>query len=370
MSLLRPALIAALLATSAVVAPSGAAFAQSCTCAGAGVRAERAPPPLPDYDQPPPPAEGYIWTPGYWAWNNVDYYWTPGTWVEPPHPGLLWTPGYWGFANGVYAFNPGYWAPHVGFYGGIAYGFGYFGSGYQGGRWNNGVFFYNRAANNIANARVTNVYNETIVNDVTINRVSFNGGNGGGAAKPTAEEEATLRGPRENPTNAQFEHLRAASMRAESFETTNHGRPSIAATPRPGALTDRNVVRAKPPGAPIMQNPAEHNPSAVEKTNGAIAPEKPDFKPAPPPKREEVKPPIANVPGKPDFGAKAIENPERRRPDARPPIGNGTPKDEPKQPPRSAPMQQMQMDRKPAPERERPGPDRRECGHPNQPACR
>ena len=25
--------------------------------------------PLPDYDQPPAPGDGYIWTPGYWAWG-------------------------------------------------------------------------------------------------------------------------------------------------------------------------------------------------------------------------------------------------------------------------------------------------------------
>lgn len=39
------------------------------------------PPPLPYYEQPPIPAEGYIWAPGYWAWDPValDYYWVPGT---------------------------------------------------------------------------------------------------------------------------------------------------------------------------------------------------------------------------------------------------------------------------------------------------
>ena len=28
--------------------------------------------------------EGYIWTPGYWAYDYdyQDYYWVPGTWVE------------------------------------------------------------------------------------------------------------------------------------------------------------------------------------------------------------------------------------------------------------------------------------------------
>jgi hypothetical protein len=41
------------------------------------------PPAIPVYEQPLCPGEGYIWTPGYWAWDDVeaDYYWVPGTWV-------------------------------------------------------------------------------------------------------------------------------------------------------------------------------------------------------------------------------------------------------------------------------------------------
>ena len=79
-----------------------------------------APPPLPVYDQPPIPGPGYIWTPGYWAWNEDigEYYWVPGAWVLPPRVGLLWTPGYWGWSGGAYVWNAGYWGPTVGFYGG------------------------------------------------------------------------------------------------------------------------------------------------------------------------------------------------------------------------------------------------------------
>ena len=54
---------------------------------------------------------------------------------SPPRAGVLWTPGYWGFAGGVYAWHAGYWGPHVGFYGGINYGFGYGGVGFVGGEW-------------------------------------------------------------------------------------------------------------------------------------------------------------------------------------------------------------------------------------------
>ena len=94
-----------------------------------------APPPLPVYEQPPCPTEGLLWTPGYWAYGPAAYYWVPGVWVAPPRPGLLWTPGYWALVNGFYRWRWGYWGPHVGYYGGINYGYGYGGVGFYGGRW-------------------------------------------------------------------------------------------------------------------------------------------------------------------------------------------------------------------------------------------
>ena len=103
-----------------------------------------APPALPVYEQPVIPDSGYLWTPGYWQWSpdDGDYYWVPGTWVQPPEPEVLWTPGYWGWGDGAFIWNDGYWGPHIGFYGGVNYGFGYTGGGYEGGYWNNGAFFY------------------------------------------------------------------------------------------------------------------------------------------------------------------------------------------------------------------------------------
>src|SRR5438128_12467477 len=87
--------------------------------AGVFVSVTIAPPPLLVYDQPPCPDEGYIWTPGYWAYDYdyEDYYWVPGTWVLAPEPGYLWTPGWWGWENAFYVWHSGYWGPHVGFYG-------------------------------------------------------------------------------------------------------------------------------------------------------------------------------------------------------------------------------------------------------------
>src|SRR5580658_8333797 len=39
------------------------------------------PPPLPVCEQPLCPAEGDLWTPGYWAYAQEGYFWVPGTWV-------------------------------------------------------------------------------------------------------------------------------------------------------------------------------------------------------------------------------------------------------------------------------------------------
>lgn len=210
-----------------------------------------APPALPVYEQPLCPAEGYIWTPGYWAWDNGfgDYYWVPGTWVLAPEPGLFWTPPYWGWGGNGYAFYPGYWAPQVGFYGGINYGYGYFGHGYEGGRWDNGRWYYNRAVNNINVENIHNVY-VTNVNERTVNRVSYNGGQGGIEARPTAAEEQVLHDRHIAPVQAQNQQMQAARGDQQLRASVNQGRPPIAATPRPGEFKERGVVPAKAAGAP------------------------------------------------------------------------------------------------------------------------
>ncbi len=210
------------------------------------------PPALPIYAQPICPGPGYLWTPGYWGWNDAGgYYWVPGTWVVAP-VGLLWTPGYWGWGGGFYAWHPGYWGPHVGFYGGINYGFGYGGVGFFGGEWRGGAFFYNRAVLNVGH--VTNVYSRTVV--VNENHVAFNGGEGGIAARATAQEEAWGREPHTEALSSQVEHERSASQNRALFASENHGRPEVAATARPGEFSGHGVVKAKAAGgeyhAPAM----------------------------------------------------------------------------------------------------------------------
>ena len=192
-----------------------------------------APPPLPVYEQPLCPGDGYIWTPGYWAWDGDDYYWVPGTWILAPQVGFLWTPPWWGWDGGVYLFHAGWWGPTVGFYGGINYGFGYFGTGFVGGRWDGGHFFYNRAVMNVNVVNIHNVYNETIVNRTVINHVSYNGGQGGIEARATAAEDAAYREHHIGPVADQTRHMEEARGNKELRASVNHGRPGIAATARP-----------------------------------------------------------------------------------------------------------------------------------------
>lgn len=209
-----------------------------------------APPELPVYDQPPIPQDGYMWTPGYWAWGDDinDYYWVPGTWVPVPQVGYLWTPGYWGFAGGAFLWNAGYWGPHMGFYGGVNYGYGYGGNGYEGGSWQNGHLFYNRSVTNVSNTQITNVYNKTVINDVSGNRVSFNGGNGGIQARATTAQLSAAHERHIEATPMQRQQEQTARSNPALRLSANKGHPAIAATARPGVFSGAGVVAAKHTG--------------------------------------------------------------------------------------------------------------------------
>ena len=392
-----PALVAVLLSLG-LTALSSPASAQTCTCAGGGsgasIVADEAPPPLPDYEQPPIPASGYLWTPGYWAWNTYDYYWVPGTWVEPPQRGLLWTPGYWAVADGVYGFHPGYWGPHVGFYGGVAYGFGYTGAGYEGGYWNGDRLFYNRTVNNFGSVTIETIYEKPTPANASSARASFNGP-GGIVAKPTAQDEELAHEKHVPPTRGQIDHARTASMTTELFNSANHGAPSIAATTKPAAFTGPGVVRGRPgggaplrrvnepsggepsPGAPspeptrtVPPSPAsQKNPPSPETTGGKLPPapveQRREPRPATAPSPEPPRPPAAAEPsaGKPPAGIER-QNEERREPgekDKRIAPGEGTNAGKPNPPPGPA------AGRPPLPKRT-PG-EREKCGEVGEPKC-
>lgn len=245
LTVLRPLLlfftVTALVACATPVRVAPAFYAPPA----AVVQVRIAPPPLPVYEQPPCPVAGWIWAPGDWRWGPAGYFWVPGTWVPPPRIGLLWTPGYWGFSGGLYLWHSGYWGPHVGFYGGVHYGFGYDGDDYDGGRWIGRQFAYNRAVTRVNVTIIHNTYRETVINHFNVTRVSYNGGPGGVRAVPTAQERRAQQERHFPPSAGQRRQVRLAQREPALRVRENRGHPVIAATVRPGAFHARGVVRAR-----------------------------------------------------------------------------------------------------------------------------
>jgi len=236
----RKNLVGRLIVGAALLAAPAASFA------GVFVSITVAPPVLPVYTQPLCPGDGYLWNPGYWAYGDAGYYWIPGVWVRPPQAGLLWTPGYWGWGGGAYLFHAGYWGPHVGFYGGVNYGFGYGGSGFYGGRWDGGHFAYNTAVVNVNATVIHNTYiDRSYVNNTYINhsRTSFNGGTGGIQAHPTAQENAFSHENHFNATPEQQNHMQMARADHGNLASVNGGHPQYAAQPRVGVRADNQQQR-------------------------------------------------------------------------------------------------------------------------------
>src|SRR5271156_831241 len=231
-----------------------------------------APPVLPVYEQPICPADGYLWTPGYWGYGDDGYYWVPGDWIQAPEVGFLWTPGYWGWGGNAYAFHEGYWGQTVGFYGGINYGFGYGGNGYEGGRWDNGHFAYNTSVNRVNTTIIHNTYNPRVVETNT--RVSFNGGTGGVEARASAQPEAAGRERHIAPVAAQTSHVQEARSNPELRASANHGNPPAAAVAKSESVNEHAATSEKEPAArePVAkENAAPSNVKSEEKPATAVA---------------------------------------------------------------------------------------------------
>src|SRR5277367_5735978 len=258
---IRSVLISALL-----LAMSATAFGQI------GFSITIAPPVLPVYEQPICPADGYLWTPGYWGYGDDGYYWVPGDWIQAPEVGFLWTPGYWGWGGNAYAFHEGYWGQTVGFYGGINYGFGYGGNGYEGGRWDNGHFAYNTSVNRVNTTIIHNTYNTRVVETNT--GVSFNGGTGGVEARASAQQEAAGRERHIAPVAAQTSHVQEARSNPELRASANHGYPPAAAVAKSESVTEHAATSEKEPSArePVAkENAAPSNVKSEEKPATAVA---------------------------------------------------------------------------------------------------
>jgi hypothetical protein len=205
--------------------------------AGVFISVGFAPPALPVYEQPPCPQPGLMWTPGYWAYGDDGYYWVPGTWVPAPYEGALWTPGYWGWSGGLFAFHDGYWGRHVGYYGGVNYGFGYGGIGFVGGEWRGHDFAYNTAVMHVDNRFV----HMTFVDRARVergfvardSRVAFSGGPGGIHHDPRPEERMAEHEQHIARTSFQQQHEGFARSDRGSYVKFNGGRPAHLAVDRP-----------------------------------------------------------------------------------------------------------------------------------------
>jgi hypothetical protein len=238
--------------------------------AGVFISVGFAPPALPVYALPPIPGDGYIWTPGYWAYGDAGYYWIPGTWVTAPQPGYLWTPAYWGYEGGAYGFHGGYWGEHVGYYGGINYGFGYGGIGFCGGEWRGGHLFYNTAVISFGGGFHTNnvyVNRDIVVHNTIVNNNHYAFSGPGGINHPMSSEERTFSNERHiEPTSVQQQHFQAAAQDRGQLAAVNHGRPTTVAASNPAAYHQvaEQHQRTQPISAADRSTGKSYNPSTRE----------------------------------------------------------------------------------------------------------
>jgi hypothetical protein len=235
-----------------------------------------APPVLPVYEQPPCPEPGLMWTPGYWAYGPDGYYWVPGAWVPAPYEGALWTPGYWGWNNGLYVFHDGYWGPHVGYYGGVNYGFGYMGIGFAGGEWRGHEFAYNTAVVHV-NERVihTTYVDRNIIERTTVvrdNHVAYSGGPGGVHHDPGPEERRAEHEQHVSRTSFQNQHESAARTDRTAYVKNNGGHPQNLAVARPLGGNTHAAQPALHGGGQGMQSRPNEQPHTFNQQQNRPAP--------------------------------------------------------------------------------------------------
>jgi hypothetical protein len=169
--------------------------------------------------------------------------------------------------------HAGYWGPHVGYYGGVNYGFGYGGIGFAGGMWRGGFFAYNTAVMHVGGGggwgNRTYVDN-TIVERTTIinnNHVSYNGGPGGINHQPAPEERIAEHEQHVGPTSFQAQHENTFRNDHTAYAQVNGGHPQNAALSRPLAAENhpapngfQNHANPQTNARPMAENMNHGNP--------------------------------------------------------------------------------------------------------------
>ena len=104
---LYTALAAAAIFTPALVAP--AAFTPAAAQANLNIGLTiGTPPPAPIYEPIPAPRVGFVWAPGFWAWEGGRHVWHAGNWM-PERRGYHWVPDRWAQAHGGWQREAGHW---------------------------------------------------------------------------------------------------------------------------------------------------------------------------------------------------------------------------------------------------------------------
>jgi hypothetical protein len=270
-----------------------------------------APPVLPVYVQPVCPSPDLMWMPGYWHYGPDGYFWVPGAWVPAPYSGALWTPGYWGFRGGQYIFNEGYWGAHIGFYGGVNYGFGYGGIGFAGGEWRGGHFAYNTAVINVN----VNVIHSTYVDHTVVERgtvagaghTAYSGGPGGVKHDPTPEEKTAMNEKHTPPTKFQQQHVETAKADKTAYAKNNGGHPTHTAAEKPLAEEKHAPPAAsKTPAKTEAKTPSKGTVNPNPKTEAKTPPK---TEPKAGPKTEPKTEPKAGPKTEPKAGPKTEPKP-------------------------------------------------------------
>ena len=307
--------------------------------AGVLISVNFGPPVLPVYVQPVCPQPGLMWTPGYWAYGPDGYYWVPGAWVPAPYVGALWTPPYWGWSGGLYLFHAGYWGPHVGYYGGVNYGFGYGGIGFAGGIWRGGIFSYNTAIMRVGSGGAwgNRVYVDRVAVDrgyvARDSRVAFSGGPGGINHPPSQVERSYMNEQHLAPTSFQTQHEQAARGDRGAYFKANNGRPQNMVASRPLQMENRPAPVARPGGMNRPEGPANTPAGVRPGPTTRPAPEtRPGFNQPPQRPTPEVRPTPEMRPAPQQRPAPPAARPAPQQRPAPQPRPQERPRPEPKEP--------------------------------------
>jgi hypothetical protein len=65
-------------------------------------------PPPPQVEVVPEARPGYVWSPGYWNYENGSHVWVGGTYIAD-RPGYRYTPNHWEERNGKHHFTAEHW---------------------------------------------------------------------------------------------------------------------------------------------------------------------------------------------------------------------------------------------------------------------